>query len=99
MGYRSYESDCAAFRTLVVRRTISQEVVMIKLGFTIAAATAVLAAFVAPVNAGCRTITKSVETDDRTITQKTKVCDNRPQVIVVQPRPLILRPANRILVR
>jgi hypothetical protein len=74
---------------------------MIKLGFTMAAATVVLAAFVAPVNAACRTITKSVETDERTITQKTKVCDNRPQVIVVQPVPLILRPAPRpiILVR
>jgi hypothetical protein len=72
---------------------------MIKLGFTIAAAAAVLAAFVAPVNAGCRTITKSVETDDRTITQKTKVCDNRPPVIVLQPvQPLILRPAPRPLI-
>ena len=71
---------------------------MLKFGFTIAAAAAVLTALVAPVNAGCKTITKSVETDDRTITQKTKVCDNssegkgtqkRPQVIVV---PLVLRP-------
>jgi hypothetical protein len=86
---------------------------MIKLGFTIAAAAAVLTALVAPVNAGCKTITKSVETDDRTITQKTKVCDNssegkgtqnRPQVIIVQPVqrvPLIVRPAPRpiLLVR
>jgi hypothetical protein len=71
---------------------------MMKLGFTLAVAVVVLTAFIAPVNAGCKTITKSVETDDRTVTQKTKVCDNssegkgrqtRPQVIVV---PLVLRP-------
>jgi hypothetical protein len=98
VGYRFHESDCAPFRTLVVRRNMSQEVVMIKLGFTLAAAAGVLAALVVPVNAGCKTITKSVETDDRTVTQKTKVCDNsaaskgtqnRPAVIVV---PLVLRP-------
>lgn len=73
---------------------------MIKLGLTIAAAAAVLTTLVTPVNAGCRTITKSVETDDRTITQKTKVCDNRPQVIVVQPQPvpLIVRPVPRPLI-
>jgi hypothetical protein len=78
---------------------------MMKLGFTIAAAAVVLTAFVAPVNAGCRTITKTVETAERTVSQKTKVCDNSegrntqkvivvPLVqrvpILVQPRPLIL---------
>jgi len=49
---------------------------MMKLGFTIAPAAVVLTAFVAPVNAGCRTITKTVETAERTVSQKTKVCDN-----------------------
>jgi len=78
---------------------------MMKLGFTIAAAAVVLTAFVAPVNAGCRTITKTVETAERTVSQKTKVCDNSevrntqkviivPLVqrvpVLVQPRPLIL---------
>jgi hypothetical protein len=79
---------------------------MMKLGFTIAAAAVVLTAFVAPVNAGCRTITKTVETAERTVTQKTKVCDNSegkntPKVIVVplvQRVPVFVRPEPRPLI-
>lgn len=80
---------------------------MMKLGFTIAAAAVVLTAFVAPVNAGCRTITKTVETAERTVSQKTKVCDNSegrntPKVIVVplvQRVPVLVQPRPLILVR
>ena len=49
---------------------------MRKIGLTIAAAAAVLTSLVAPVNAGCRSVTKIFESDSRTVTQKTKVCDN-----------------------
>lgn len=49
---------------------------MRKFGLTIAAAAAVLTSLVAPVNAGCRSVTKIFESDSRTVTQKTKVCDN-----------------------
>ena len=46
---------------------------MRKIGLTIAAAAAVLTSLVAPVNAGCRSVTKIFESDSRTVTQKTKV--------------------------
>ena len=49
---------------------------MRKIGLTIAAAAAVLTSLVAPVNAGCRSVTKIFESNSRTVTQKTKVCDN-----------------------
>jgi hypothetical protein len=49
---------------------------MRKIGLTIAAAAAVLTSFVAPANAGCKSVTKIFESGSRTVTQKTKVCDN-----------------------
>ena len=49
---------------------------MRKTGLTIAAAAAVLTSFVAPANAGCKSVTKIFESGSRTVTQKIKVCDN-----------------------
>jgi hypothetical protein len=49
---------------------------MRKIGLTIAAAAAVLTSFVAPANAGCKSVTKIFESGSRTVTQKLKVCDN-----------------------
>ena len=49
---------------------------MRKIGLTIAAAAAVLTSFVAPANAGCKSVTKIFESGSRTVTQKIKVCDN-----------------------
>jgi hypothetical protein len=56
--------------------TFSEESVMRKIGLTIAAAAAVLTSFVAPANAGCKSVTKIFESGSRTVTQKVKVCDN-----------------------
>ena len=49
---------------------------MRKIWLTIAAAAAVLTSFAAPANAGCKSVTKIFESGSRTVTQKTKVCDN-----------------------
>ena len=49
---------------------------MRKIGLTIAAAAAVLTSFVAPANAGCKSVTKIFESGSRTVTQKIKVCDD-----------------------
>lgn len=43
---------------------------MRKIGLSIAAAAAVLTSFVAPANAGCKSVTKIFESGSRTVTQK-----------------------------